>query len=38
MRLQLARPDNRLLNADLYNQIFTTRGATMMFLSAVPMR
>jgi cytochrome c oxidase subunit I+III len=36
MRLQLARPDNHFLNPDLYNQIFTTHGATMMFLFAVP--
>jgi cytochrome c oxidase subunit 1 len=36
MRLQLAMPENRLLTADLYNQIFTTHGSTMMFLFAVP--
>jgi cytochrome c oxidase subunit I len=36
MRLQLSRPDNTLLSADLYNQIFTTHGVTMMFLFAVP--
>ncbi|HZU29384.1 MAG TPA: cytochrome c oxidase subunit I [Bryobacteraceae bacterium] len=36
MRLQLAQPQNRLLNPDLYNQIFTTHGSTMMFLFAVP--
>ena len=36
MRLQLARPDNTLLGPDLYNQIFTTHGTTMMFLFAVP--
>ena len=36
MRLQLARPENRLINPDLYNQLFTTHGSTMMFLFAVP--
>ena len=36
MRLQLAVPENRFLGPDLYNQIFTTHGATMMFLFAVP--
>ncbi len=36
MRLQLSRPDNHILSPDLYNQIFTTHGVTMMFLFAVP--
>jgi cytochrome c oxidase subunit I+III len=36
MRLQLARPNNRLLGPDLYNQFFTTHGTAMMFLFAVP--
>jgi len=36
MRLQLARPDNTLIGPDLYNQIFTMHGTTMMFLFAVP--
>src|SRR5205823_1351701 len=36
MRLQLARPENRLLNPDLYNQFFTMHGTTMMFFFAVP--
>ena len=36
MRLQLSRPDNAILGPDLYNQIFTTHGTTMMFLFAVP--
>jgi cytochrome c oxidase subunit 1 len=36
MRLQLSRPDNTFLGPDLYNQIFTTHGTTMMFLFAVP--
>jgi cytochrome c oxidase subunit 1 len=36
MRLQLAFPDSRLLNADQYNQVFTMHGTVMMFLFAVP--
>jgi cytochrome c oxidase subunit 1 len=36
MRLQLARADNDLVGPDLYNQIFTVHGTTMMFLFAVP--
>ncbi len=36
VRLQLARPDNNLFGPDLYNQIFTMHGTTMMFLFAVP--
>ncbi len=37
MRLQLAFPEQTLLSADKYNQIFTTHGTAMMFLFAVPM-
>jgi cytochrome c oxidase subunit I+III len=37
MRLQLSRPENTLLGPDMYNQIFSTHGVTMMFLFAVPM-
>lgn len=36
MRLQLARPEARFLDADRYNQIFTMHGSNMMFLFAVP--
>ena len=36
IRLQLARPENRLVNPDLYDQIFTMHGTTMMFFFAVP--
>jgi cytochrome c oxidase subunit I len=36
IRLQLARPDNRLIGPDLYDQLFTMHGSTMMFLFAVP--
>jgi cytochrome c oxidase subunit I+III len=37
MRAQLARPENGLIGPDLYNQLFTMHGTTMMFLFAVPM-
>src|SRR3954451_1350018 len=36
MRVQLARPENGFLGPDLYNQVFTVHGSTMMFLFAVP--
>ena len=36
MRLQLARPDSTLIGPDLYNQLFTVHGTTMMFVFAVP--
>jgi cytochrome c oxidase subunit I+III len=36
IRLQLAFPDNDLLGPDLYNQLFSVHGTTMMFLFAVP--
>ncbi|HEY0526533.1 MAG TPA: cytochrome c oxidase subunit I [Stellaceae bacterium] len=36
MRTQLARPENSFVGPDLYNQLFTTHGTTMMFLFAVP--
>jgi cytochrome c oxidase subunit I+III len=36
MRMQLAVPDNHLVGPDLYNQVFTMHGTTMMFLFAVP--
>ena len=37
MRLQLAFPEAHIMGPDLYNQIFTMHGSTMMFLFAVPM-
>jgi cytochrome c oxidase subunit I+III len=37
MRVQLAVPDNTLLSAQTYNQVFTMHGTVMMFLFAVPM-
>jgi cytochrome c oxidase subunit I+III len=36
MRIQLARPENHFLSADVYNQFFSTHGTAMMFLFAVP--
>jgi len=36
MRLQLSRAENALIGPDLYNQLFTMHGSTMMFLFAVP--
>ncbi|HYZ61745.1 MAG TPA: cytochrome c oxidase subunit I [Acetobacteraceae bacterium] len=36
IRAQLAWPGQRLLDPDLYNQVFTMHGTTMMFLFAVP--
>jgi cytochrome c oxidase subunit 1 len=36
MRAQLARPESGLIGPDLYNQLFTMHGTTMMFLFAVP--
>ena len=36
IRLQLAVPNGDLLSADLYNQVFTMHGATMIFLVVMP--
>ena len=36
MRMQLARPGNAFMGPDLYNQVFSMHGTTMMFLFAVP--
>jgi cytochrome c oxidase subunit 1 len=36
MRVQLARPESGLIGPDLYNQLFTMHGTTMMFLFGVP--
>jgi cytochrome c oxidase subunit I+III len=36
LRLQLARPDGQVLDADTYNQLFTMHGTTMMFLFVIP--
>ena len=37
MRLQLARPDNSILSAETYNQVFTMHGVVMIFLAAIPL-
>ncbi|GLK45951.1 MULTISPECIES: cytochrome c oxidase subunit I [Novosphingobium] len=37
MRMQLAVPDNDLVDAGTFNQLFTLHGSVMMFLFAVPM-
>lgn len=37
MRLQLARPVNTFLSPQLYNQLFTMHGTTMIFLVVMPM-
>ena len=37
MRIQLAQPDSRFLSPDLYNQIFTMHGTTMIFLVVMPL-
>jgi cytochrome c oxidase subunit I+III len=36
MRIQLARPNNDFLSAEMYNQVFTVHGSVMMFLFAIP--
>ena len=36
MRVQLSGPERGLIGPDLYNQLFTMHGITMMFLFAVP--
>jgi cytochrome c oxidase subunit 1 len=37
IRLQLARPENRLLDPDFYNQLFTMHGTTMVFFAGMPL-
>jgi cytochrome c oxidase subunit I len=37
IRLQLATPNGKLLSADLYNQVFTMHGTTMIFLVVMPL-
>src|SRR5689334_25448073 len=36
IRLQLAKPNATFLSADLYNQLFTMHGTTMIFLVVMP--
>ncbi len=37
MRMQLARPNNTLISPQLYDQLFTMHGTTMVFLMGMPM-
>ncbi len=37
IRLQLARPNGRVLSANQYNQVFTMHGTTMIFLVIMPL-
>ncbi|MBI4338312.1 MAG: cbb3-type cytochrome c oxidase subunit I, partial [Chloroflexi bacterium] len=37
IRLQLARPEERLVTPEMYNQLFTMHGTTMIFLVVMPM-
>ena len=37
IRAQLARPDGTVLSAELYNQVYTMHGITMVFLVIMPM-
>src|SRR5436309_1194337 len=37
IRLQLAVPNNHLIDPDTYNQIFTMHGTTMIFLVVMPL-
>jgi cytochrome c oxidase subunit I len=36
IRIQLMQPENDFLSADVYNQIFTMHGTTMVFLVGMP--
>ena len=36
IRVQLATPNGKLLSADLYNQVYTMHGTTMIFLVVMP--
>ena len=37
IRIQLARPDGKLLSGETYNQVYTMHGVTMIFLAAMPL-
>jgi cytochrome c oxidase subunit 1 len=37
IRLQLAKPESRLLDPDFYNQMFTMHGTTMVFFAGMPL-
>src|SRR5688572_20324843 len=36
IRIQLSRPENDFVSAELYNQLFTMHGTTMVFLAGMP--
>ncbi|HEY1718023.1 MAG TPA: cytochrome c oxidase subunit I [Verrucomicrobiae bacterium] len=36
MRVQLARPENNFLSPEVFNQVFTMHGTTMIFLVVIP--
>ena len=37
LRVQLGKPDNTFLSPDVYNQLFTMHGTTMIFLAVMPL-
>ena len=37
MRVQLAKPDNTLVSPEVFNQLFTMHGTTMIFLGVMPL-
>ncbi len=37
LRIQLGRPDNTFLSPEVYNQLFTMHGTTMIFLAIMPL-
>ncbi len=37
LRVQLGKPDNTFLSAELYNQLFTMHGTSMIFLAVMPL-
>jgi cytochrome c oxidase subunit I len=37
IRAQLARPNSTLVSAEMYNQLFTMHGTTMVFLAIMPL-
>jgi cytochrome c oxidase subunit 1 len=37
IRIQLMRPDNNFVSPDVYNQMFTMHGTTMIFLAIMPL-
>src|SRR2546430_8411133 len=37
MRIQLAEPENTFVSPDVFNQLFTMHGTTMIFLAIMPL-